>query len=174
MGRVPKSADDRSEHNRAPDPAPREIRGGESEEIRDAAGSAAAKISRSMVHIHSKYYGRGPTRARTIWRDDVVVTVLEDLFTAAEHTLVNSGHFGQVRATRQTFQDQIQPLMRQAVEEATGREVVAFMSQVSPQDVGLEFFMLRPAPISLPFEHETRAAGMSSAAPGAAADFDRL
>jgi hypothetical protein len=43
------------------------------------------------------------------------------------------------------FQDQVEPLMRQAVESATGRAVKAFMSQVSRDDVAAEVFILGPA-----------------------------
>lgn len=104
--------------------------------------SAVADISREIVKAHAEYYGRGPTKARTVWREDLVVVILEEIFTRAEQTLVSTGHFQQVRATRQAFQDEIAPLLRQIVEQATGREVRSFLSQVNSDGMGAEIFVL--------------------------------
>lgn len=104
--------------------------------------SIVAQISREIVKAHAQYYGRGPTKARTVWKDDVVVVILEEIFTRAEWTLANAGHFDQVRATRQAFQDQIAPLFCQIVERATGRHVRSFLSQVSQAGVASEVFVL--------------------------------
>jgi uncharacterized protein YbcI len=105
-------------------------------------GSAIAKISREIVGIHARYYGRGPTKAKTVWRNDVVVCVLEEIFTRAEQLLVDGDHFEQVRSHRQAFQDQVEPLFRNTVEQATGHTVHAFLSQVSPEGVASEVFTL--------------------------------
>jgi uncharacterized protein YbcI len=104
--------------------------------------SVLAEISREIVRAHAQYYGRGPTKARTVWKDDVVVVILEEIFTRAERTLVDAGHFEQVRATRQAFQDEVEPLFRQLVEQATGREVRSFLSQCSPDGIASETFVL--------------------------------
>ena len=105
--------------------------------------SVVAEISREIVRAHAQYYGRGPTKARTVWKDDVVVVILEEIFTRAERTLVDAGHFEQVRATRQAFQDEVEPLFRQLIEQATGREVRSFLSQVSPDGIAAENFVLQ-------------------------------
>jgi uncharacterized protein YbcI len=104
--------------------------------------SVVAEISREIVKAHAQYYGRGPTKARTVWKDDVVVVILEEIFTRAERTLVDAGHFEQVRATRQAFQDEVEPLFRQLVEQATGRGVRGFLSQCSPDGIASETFVL--------------------------------
>ena len=104
--------------------------------------SIVAEISREIVRAHAQYYGRGPTKARTVWREDVVVVILEEIFTRAERTLVDAGHFHQVRATRQAFQDEVGPLFSQLVEQATGRRVRSFLSQVNPDGVASEVFVL--------------------------------
>jgi uncharacterized protein YbcI len=104
--------------------------------------SVVAEISREIVKAHSQYYGRGPTKARTVWKDDVIVVILEEIFTRAERTLVDAGHFEQVRATRQAFQDEVEPLFRQLVEQATGRTVRSFLSQVNPDGISAEIFVL--------------------------------
>lgn len=101
-----------------------------------------ADISREIVRVHADHYGRGPTKAKTIWREDVVVCVLQDIFTRSEQVLVDAGKFEQVRANRQIFQDAVEPLMRQLVEQATGVGVRSFLSQVSPDGVSCEIFLL--------------------------------
>jgi uncharacterized protein YbcI len=101
-----------------------------------------ADISREIVQIHATHYGRGPTKAKTIWREDLVVVVLQDIFTKSEQVLVDAGKFEQVRANRLIFQDAVEPLMRQIVEQATGATVRSFLSQVSPDGVSSEVFLL--------------------------------
>lgn len=104
--------------------------------------SAVAEISREIVKAHAQYYGRGPTKARTVWKEDVVVVVLEEIFTRAEQTLTGAGQFEQVRATRQAFQDQVAPLFRQIIEQATGEDVRSFLSQVNSDGIAAEVFLL--------------------------------
>jgi uncharacterized protein YbcI len=106
------------------------------------SGSIVAEIAREVVRIHARYYGRGPTKARAIWRHDIVAVILEEIFTKAEEMLVEAGSFDQIRAHRQAFQDQVEPLFRNVVEQATGRPVYAFLSQVSEEGVASEVFVL--------------------------------
>jgi uncharacterized protein YbcI len=110
--------------------------------------SGPAAISRAVVRIHSEYYGRGPTRARTALGNGVITVVLEGLFTPAERTLVAAGRFELVRATRIAFQDDVEPLLRHGVEEITGMPVVGFLSQIALNDLGAEVFVLVQPPSS--------------------------
>jgi uncharacterized protein YbcI len=109
---------------------------------RDASGAVVAVISRQIVGVYAEYYGRGPTKAKTIWRDDIVVCILEDVFTRAEQLLVDGGRFDQVRLNRQAFQEQIEPLFHEVVEKVTGRQVGACLSQVNANGVAAEIFTL--------------------------------
>jgi uncharacterized protein YbcI len=106
------------------------------------SGSIVAQVSREIVRIHAQFYGRGPTKAKAVWRGECLVVILEEIFTKAEDLLVRGGHFEQVRAHRQAFQDQVEPLFRQAVETATGRPVRAFLSQVTEEGIAAEVFVL--------------------------------
>lgn len=115
-------------------------------ESEHAEGAIVGSIAREVVRIHARHFGRGPTKAKAVMRDDSVVVVLEEVFTKAEELLVEAGHFDQVRNHRQLFQDQVEPLFRNVVEQATGRTVRAFLSQVSPEGVGCEVFVLEPFP----------------------------
>lgn len=109
---------------------------------KDASGVIVAAISREIVRIYSDYYGRGPTKAKTQWRDEIVVVILEDVFSRAERLLVDGGRFQQVRLNRQALQDEVEPIFRQAIEVKTGRRVQACLSQVNADGVAAEVFVL--------------------------------
>jgi uncharacterized protein YbcI len=123
---------------------PREETGpvGEPQTGQDKTVPAVAEISREIVRLHSRLYGRGPTRAKTIWRDDIVTCILEDVFAKAEIVLAESGRFEQVRSNRQVFNDEVAPQMQEIVEAATGRRVKSSLSQIAPAGVVAEVFLL--------------------------------
>jgi uncharacterized protein YbcI len=111
----------------------------------DGSGAVVAKVSREIVGIYAEYFGRGPTKAKTSWHEDFVLCVLEDVFTRAERVLVDGGRFEQVRVNRQAFQEEIEPMFREAVEKATGRRVDACLSQVNQAGIAAEIFLLGPS-----------------------------
>jgi len=100
------------------------------------------RIARSVVQVHSRFYGRGPTKAKAIWRDEIVCVILEDLYTQGEKLLIGAGKFEQVRASRVAFQDEVEPLLRAEIEAITGRRTRGFTSQVSIDNLGAEVFVL--------------------------------
>ena len=108
--------------------------------------SASTAISNGIGSLHKEHYGRGADRIRTLIHQDVVLTTLEDCFTPVEHKMVAEGAFGQVRQTRTMFQDWMRPSFIGIVEQATGRTVRAFFSQVTHDpDIAAELFLLHPA-----------------------------
>jgi uncharacterized protein YbcI len=122
--------------------------------VADRAGetdlkSQSTAISNGIAALHREHYGRGADRTRTLIHQDTVLTRLEDCFTTVEKTMIAEGAFVQVRETRTMFQDWMRPRFTDVVEEATGRKVAAFFSQVSHDpDVAVELFFLEPAPSS--------------------------
>jgi uncharacterized protein YbcI len=112
------------------------------EERREGEHRVDADISREIVRIHAHYYGRGPTRAKTYVNDDVVLCVLGEIFTPSEEMLIEAGRFNEVRTNRMAFQDTVEPIMRESVEKLTGRSVASFLSQISPQGMASEVFVL--------------------------------
>jgi uncharacterized protein YbcI len=72
---------------------------------------------------------RGATTARTIIERNYVVCFLEDIYTPVERTLIGAGRLDVVRDTRNLFQDAMGPRFIEAVAAATGRKLIAFMSQ---------------------------------------------
>jgi uncharacterized protein YbcI len=104
-----------------------------------------AEVSNGVVAIFSEYYGRGPTKAKTYAFDNYVVTVLEDLLTTVERTLVEAGEEDLVRRVRLTFQEAVADTFKDAVSQALGRKVVTYHSQITfHPPMGFEFFVLEP------------------------------
>jgi uncharacterized protein YbcI len=113
--------------------------GGESK----ALGETRARISNEIVRLQSEYYGKGPTKARTYFVDDLVVVVLEETFTRAEKTLAERGEREAIQHIRRRFQQHMADSFVSVVEQATGRKVRAFLSETDiDQDVSVETFLL--------------------------------
>lgn len=110
-------------------------------------GALRASISNALVHLHSQYYGKGPTRCRTHYTDDVITVVMENILTTVEHTLHGSGHSNRVRDVRLSFQEAMADKFVGTIEEKTGRKVKAFLSAVNVDaDTSVEVFTLEPRP----------------------------
>lgn len=104
-----------------------------------------AAVSRGIVGIYAKLYGRGPANAQSYLHDDFVLTILEESFTPAETTLIRAGNPQQVHETRRAFQEAVRDELVAVVESATKREVATFISQVDIMtETAIELFLLRP------------------------------
>ena len=110
-------------------------------------GSLPTAISNAVVSLVREYTGRGPTRARTTIRDNVVLVMLEDTLTRGELALARNGRESKVMEIRREFQDVMRAESSARVAQLTGRDVVAMMSanHVAP-DLGAELFVLDSAP----------------------------
>jgi uncharacterized protein YbcI len=108
--------------------------------------SATAAISNAIVRLLAESTGRGPTQARTTIDRDLVVVLLANALTKGERYLANNGRTQQVLDMRRAYQDAMTDECSVAVEQITGRKVVAFMSanHVDP-DLAAEIFVLEPA-----------------------------
>lgn len=111
-------------------------------------------ISDGMVGLLKDFYGRGPTRTKSYYEDDLVVCVLRGGFSRVEQTLLDGGRGAAVISQRMEFQEVMRDRFYSVIEEATGRRVIGFMSgnQQEP-DMMCEVFVL--APTDLLDEHET-------------------
>jgi uncharacterized protein YbcI len=109
------------------------------------SGSVLADITREMVRMYKDCYGKGPTKARTSYGEDLVVCLLEGGFQEGERTLRNAGRGDVVSANRETFQEVLRERFIGTVEELTGRKVRAFISGVDlGTEVSAEVFVLEP------------------------------
>jgi uncharacterized protein YbcI len=106
-------------------------------------GRARSQIASGFVSLHSKYYGRGPTKAKVHADGDVVVVVLEETFTPAEQTLIHQGQSGGIQEIRRNFQSIMADQFKALVEQATGRNVRSFISETDlDNDIAVEIFIL--------------------------------
>jgi uncharacterized protein YbcI len=104
-----------------------------------------AQISTGLVQLHSQYYGKGPTKAKTHWVNDTVVCILRGGFTTVERTLLDTGEIESVYQMRRSFQAAMEDAFRRIVEDATGRRVIAYMSSIHVDpDLAVELFVLEP------------------------------
>jgi uncharacterized protein YbcI len=105
--------------------------------------STSTQISNGLSKLHREYYGRGPNSVRTIFGHDHIVTFLEDVQTPLERTLMQAGETAPVVEVRRAFQRAMKERFVAVVEEATGRTVRAFLSEVSlDPDISAEIFVL--------------------------------
>ena len=105
-----------------------------------------AQISTGLVQLHSQYYGKGPTKAKTHIVDDTVVCILRGGFTTVERTLLDTGQVESVYQMRRSFQNAMEDEFRRIVEGATHRKVIAYMSSIHVDpDLAVELFVLEPA-----------------------------
>lgn len=105
-------------------------------------GVLVSQLSREIVQLHARLYGRGPTKARSYLHSDYAVCVLEEIFTTAERTLIVAGSGDHVSETRKKFQDAVKEEFVEVVERITGRTVRVFLSQVDVEaNLALEFFI---------------------------------
>ena len=119
-----------------------------------ALGEALAGISNALVGLHKRYYGKGPVRAKTFLVDNTVLCLLEGGFTIVERTLIDIGRDEVVRDLRHNFQLAMQDQFTRVIEDALGRRVLAYLSQVhTDPDVAVELFMLEPVDRSEVAEH---------------------
>jgi uncharacterized protein YbcI len=120
-------------------------------------GDVLTAVSDGMVGLLREFYGRGPTRAKSYYEDDLVVCLLRGGFSRVEQTLLEGGRGAAVIQQRMEFQDLMRGRFSAVIEQATGRRVIGFMSgnQQDP-DIMCEVFIL--APTDLVDDHEIAAA----------------
>jgi uncharacterized protein YbcI len=118
-----------------------------------AHGDVLTAISEGIVALLKEFYGRGPTRAKSYYEDDLVVCLLRGGFSRVEQTLLEGGRGSAVIEQRMEFQELMRERFEAVVERATGRRVIGFMSgnQQDP-DIMSEVFIL--APTDLVDDHE--------------------
>ena len=116
-------------------------------------GDVLTAISDGLVALLKEFYGRGPTRAKSYFEDDLVVCVLRGGFSRVEQTLLDGGRGAAVIQQRMEFQDVMRERFDAVIEAATGRRAIGFMSGNQQQpDMMCEVFIL--APTDLIDEHE--------------------
>jgi uncharacterized protein YbcI len=105
--------------------------------------SLPMEISNLIVRLFSEYTGRGPNKARTIIRDNLVICVTHGNMTKGERRLVQEGEGAMVVSVRRKFQTTMQDDLIGGIELLTGRKVVSFLSDHNAEtDHAAEVFVL--------------------------------
>ena len=115
-------------------------------------GLETAEIERDLgaelLRIHEESYGRGARSARVHYLQDTVICLLDDLeLLPNEMFLIQEGHGDGVVEVRGRYQQAIEATFRAAVERATGRRVISFVS-VTKLDPNFSAEIFRLAPIN--------------------------
>jgi uncharacterized protein YbcI len=110
--------------------------------------SELTRVSRAMITIYKEQFGRGPQRATSHYAgSDTLICLLYTSLSPVEHSMRAMGEDQRLRDIRMMFQYATEDRFRAAIEEITGRRVVAFMSGVDiNHDVACEVFTLAPRP----------------------------
>ena len=105
----------------------------------------ATRISDDVARLYLDTFGKGPLHTETFINGDVVTTLLREVFTSAERSMIDEGQSDAVMATRTQWQNATDGRFRSAVAEATGRPVLAAISGFDAQhDLASEVFVLAP------------------------------
>jgi uncharacterized protein YbcI len=112
----------------------------------DGATSLLVQVSRAIVAVYKEQFGRGPERVRSYFAGpDAIVCFLEGTLTPVERTLAAINEDQRLREMRTLFQHTAEATFREAVEQITGRSVIAFSSGIDTNaDVATEVFVLEP------------------------------
>ncbi len=103
-------------------------------------------VTEAMVVLHQRYYHRTPVSAKTqMLGDDLLACVLGGVYTDVEKTMIELQRSTVVQETRSAFQTAMQQKFIDQVEQLSGRDVLAFISNqhIGP-DMEIELFMLAP------------------------------
>jgi uncharacterized protein YbcI len=105
-----------------------------------------AEISRAMMLVYAEQFGREPERAHSHYVDpDSIACFLRGTLTRAERRLTTLDEHQRLRDMRMLFQYSAEDEFRAAIEEITGRTVIAFISGIDTRsDIASEIFMLEP------------------------------
>lgn len=104
-------------------------------------------LTRALVALHKRYYGREPASARSVLMgDEVLACVMGGVYTDVEKTMIELDRQTVVHETRSAFQAAMRHRVVAEVERLCGREVIAFSSShhVGP-DLEIQLFVLEPA-----------------------------
>jgi uncharacterized protein YbcI len=111
-----------------------------------------AGVTDAMVALHERYHHRVPVTAKTLLLGgDLLACVLGGVYTDVVKSMIELQRTTIVQETRSAFQSAMQHKFIAAVEDLSGRDVLAFISNhhVGP-DMEIELFMLKPEAATAP------------------------
>jgi uncharacterized protein YbcI len=107
----------------------------------ERGGDLLSRISTEMVRAQKKYFGKGPTAAKSYMLDDFLIIVMRDCQVVAEKTMIEFGQVDLVREFRQHFENEMTGKLVGMIEELTGRKILGYQSQIlTDPDIVIEIF----------------------------------
>ena len=109
-------------------------------------------VTDAMIAFHQRYHHRRPVTAKSLMLgEDLLACVLGGVYTDVEKTMIEIQRTTIVQETRNAFQNAMQDRFIDAVQELSGRRVVAFVSNhhVGP-DIEIELFLLATDGVASP------------------------
>jgi uncharacterized protein YbcI len=108
-------------------------------------GPAAMAICNAITGALKQSCGKGPTKVKAYTTHDDLAVVMQDMLTTLERTLVHDGHEQLVREARRVLIERVAKECRSTIEQATGRRVVGWQTEVNPSaDRALTLVQLQP------------------------------
>jgi uncharacterized protein YbcI len=108
-------------------------------------GPAAMAICNAITGALKQSCGKGPTKVKAYSTHDHVAVVVQDMLTTLERTLVQDGHEQLVSEARQVLIGRVAKECRATIEQATGRRVVGWQTEVNPSaDRAFTLVQLQP------------------------------
>jgi len=89
-----------------------------------------SRISNEMVQAQKRYYGRGPTQAKSYILDDFVLVVMRGGMTVAEQTMLDFNRGDLVRSFRQELEAIVSDRLVETVQALTGRSIGNHQTQI--------------------------------------------
>lgn len=108
-------------------------------------GPAAMAICNAITVALKQRCGKGPTKVKAYTTHDHVAVVVQDMLTTLERTLVQDGHEQLVSEARRVLVGRVAKECRATIEQATGRRVVGWQTEVDPSaDRAFTLVQLQP------------------------------
>jgi uncharacterized protein YbcI len=110
-------------------------------------GPLLTAVTDAMVAFHRRYHDNQPVTGKTVMLgDDLLACVLGGEYTDVETTMIALQRTTIVQEIRSPFQNAMKGNFIDAVQDLSGRSVLAFISnhRVAP-DIDIEFFLLMPS-----------------------------
>ena len=108
--------------------------------------SLLSRLSNEMVRAQKRFFGKGPTEAKSYMLDDMLIIVMRGVLTTAEKTMLEFGQPDQVRQFRQLFENEMTERLTDMIDRRTDRTVLTYQSQIMfDPDVVVEMFVFDSA-----------------------------
>lgn len=102
-------------------------------------------ISEAVTRLYLDTFGKGPLFVETHCHEDMAITLLRDVLTPGEQTLIGAGKSDSVLTTRMQWQRATQNRFKSSISKAADRTVLSAVSGFEVDDaLATELFLFEP------------------------------